>query len=371
MKSFVKCFVSILCLVTLFFVSCKPTVHTNEPADSTENVDTTTPVETKDPVSYTVTYVAKRGTAPNSITVNSDTVLTESQLPVITNDKYIFSGWYDGNKRVEPGKYKVKKDVSLVARWDFDEPLTFEVIYGDADHDLIITNPWTTLKYSKNGGELIPAGTHIPVELGDRLCFYAEGSENTQVSSSKMKFGGAAVCNIYGNFMSLVTYNSSTGEWNPDATSVTEYAFAGLFDCSYIYNHDTKDLYLPAVTLANYCYAGMFDCCYGINRAPALPATTLAEYCYSSMFAGSNVIQGPDLLATTLVKGCYDAMFMCCRRLSYIKCLATDFPEGSSATAGWIVDASQSGTFIKAKGIEAWSRDENGIPANWTVQDAE
>ena len=367
MKSFVKCFVSILCLVTLFFVSCKPTVHTNEPADSTENVDTTTPVETKDPVSYTVTYVAKRGTAPNSITVNSDTVLTESQLPVITNDKYTFSGWYDGNKRVEPGKYKVKKDVSLVARWDFDEPLTFEVIY--AGDGIVICNPWSTLKYSKNGGELIAAESIIPVEEGDIVCLYAERSENT--SKSAMTIGGRAVCYMYGNIMSLVTLNSNTGEWDPDATSVTEFALKNLFNCSYSYNHDTKDLYLPAVTLANSCYAGMFFCCYGINRAPALPATTLAEYCYSSMFAASNVIQGPDLLATTLVKGCYDAMFMSCRRLSYIKCLATDFPEGSSATAGWIVDASQSGTFIKAKGIEAWSRDENGIPSGWTVQDAE
>lgn len=356
MKNILKCFISVFCLITLLFTSCKFSVGKKKTSDS---------------LTYTITYIVHRGTAPQAITVDADTVLSENQLPVVHNDNYNFSGWYDGNKRVEAGKYKVIKDVTLAARWDFDEPLTFEVIYGDADHDLIITNPWTTLKYSKNGGELIPAGTHIPVELGDRLCFYAEGSENTQVSSSKMRFGGAAVCNIYGNFMSLVTYNSSTGEWNPDATSVTEYAFAGLFDCSYIYNHDTKDLYLPAVTLANSCYAGMFFCCYGINRAPALPATTLAEYCYSSMFVASNVIQGPDLLAPTLVKGCYDTMFMSCPYLNYVKCLATDITAGG--TSCWLGGSgfSASGTFIKAPDMENWSRDENGIPSGWTVRDAE
>ena len=351
MKNILKCFISVFCLITLLFTSCKFSVGKKKTSDS---------------LTYTITYIANRGTAPQAITVDADTVLSENQLPVVHNDNYNFSGWYDGNKRVEAGKYIVTKDVTLVARWDFDEPLTFEVIY--AGDGIVISNPWSTLKYSKNGGELIAAESIIPVEEGDIVCLYAERSENT--SKSSMTIGGRAVFYGYGNIMSLVTLNSNTGEWDPDATSVTEFALKYLFNCSNFYNHDTKDLYLPAVTLANYCYAGMFVCCYGINRAPALPATTLAEYCYSSMFIASNVIQSPDLLATTLVKGCYDSMFMSCPHLSYIKCLATDISANS--TSCWLGGAGFSqtpGTFIKAKGIEAWSRDENGIPANWTVQE--
>ena len=362
-----KYFVSVLCLFTLLFASCKVDIGTEKPSEPTENVDTKPNDETPLPVSYTVTYIAKRGTAPQPITVNPNTVLSANQLPAVSNDKYNFSGWYDGNKRVEAGKYIVTKDVTLVARWDFDEPLTFEVIYAG---DIVIKNPWSTLKYSKNGGDLIAVAGNITlnVELGDIICLYSEGSENT-TQSSGMSISGLAVSYIYGNIMSLVSFDRNTGKWNPDATSVTDYAFAGLFNChGGITSHDSKDLYLPATTLGKSCYAAMFSCCNDLYRAPALPAVTLAEYCYSGMFAGSAVRQGPDLLANTLVKGCYEYMFMSCG-LNYIKCLATDFPEGSSATEGWLIGASQSGTFIKAKGIEAWSRDENGIPANWTVQE--
>ena len=354
MKNILKCFISVFCLITLLFTSCKFSVGKKKTSDS---------------LTYTITYIVHRGTAPQAITVDADTVLSENQLPVVNNDNYNFSGWYDGNKRVEPGKYKVTKDVSLVARWDFDEPLTFEVVYAG---NIVIKNPWSTLKYSKNGGDLIAVAGNITlnVELGDIICLYSEGSENT-TQSSGMSISGSAVSYIYGNIMSLVSFDRNTGKWNPDATSVTDYAFASLFYCHRgITSPASKDLYLPATTLGKSCYAAMFNCCTNLNRAPALPAVTLAEYCYSDMFAGSAVRQGPDLLANTLVKGCYEYMFMNCG-LNYIKCLATDFPEGSSATQGWLIRASQSGTFIKAKDFENWSRDTDGIPSGWDIQNAE
>jgi hypothetical protein len=88
----------------------------------------------------------------------------------------------------------------------------------------------------------------------------------------------------------------------------------------------------------------MFDGCSSLTTAPELPATTLAEDCYNYMFTG-------------------------CTSLNYIKCLATDISAGG-CTYNWVRDVASSGTFVKNASMSSWTTGNNGIPTNWTVQDA-
>lgn len=75
------------------------------------------PEQPSEPTSFTVTYVSDFGETPASITVESDSILTEEQLPVLQADGYTFEGWYDGDTKVEPDSYQVVKDISLTAKW--------------------------------------------------------------------------------------------------------------------------------------------------------------------------------------------------------------------------------------------------------------
>ena len=127
---------------------------------------------------------------------------------------------------------------------------------------------------------------------------------------------------------------------------------------------------LPATTLASYCYQGMFSNCTGLTTAPALPATTLAGSCYNSMFERcTSLTTAPELPATTLADWCYNSMFSGCTSLNYIKCLATDI-SATNCTRDWAYNVSSTGTFVKPASMTNWTRGQDGIPYNWTVEDA-
>ena len=175
------------------------------------------------------------------------------------------------------------------------------------------------------------------------------------------------------------------------ANSCYYYMFAGCTSLTTVPSN-----YLPVTTLADYCYQDMFSGCTGLTTAPALPATALTSSCYSSMFAGctslttvptlpataltsscySSMFQGctglttaPDLPATQLIEYCYYRMFSGCTNLNYIKCLATDI-SANGCTSSWVSGVAASGTFVKNAAMSSWTTGNDGIPTNWTVQDA-
>ena len=151
------------------------------------------------------------------------------------------------------------------------------------------------------------------------------------------------------------------------ATTLTPYCYRDMFNgCSGL----TTAPELPATTLADYCYMSMFANCTGLTTAPELPATTLAVLCYSSMFYRCrSLTTAPELPATTLVNSCYSSMFEGCSNLNYIKCLATDV-SATNCTGRWLYSVASRGTFVKASSMMNWSYDYNGIPDNWTIQNA-
>ena len=89
----------------------------------------------------------------------------------------------------------------------------------------------------------------------------------------------------------------------------------------------------------------MFYNCSSLTEAPELPATTLTNYCYNNMFSG-------------------------CNSLNQIKCLAINGINTNSSTFNWVQGVqTNNGTFIKHPNA-SWPSGYNGIPQNWTVQDA-
>ena len=63
-------------------------------------------------------------------------------------------------------------------------------------------------------------------------------------------------------------------------------------------------------------------------------------------------------------------MFQGCTNLNYIKCLATDI-SARYCTDDWVNGVqTTSGTFVKNQSMTSWTTGDNGIPTNWTVQDA-
>ena len=204
-----------------------------------------------------------------------------------------------------------------------EEPLTFKIIsagtivwkaYDDADY-------MTTIEYSTDSGETWTSitaatdGTSFSVNAGDTVQFrgnnatyYFNGIYNT-FSGSTARF------EVEGNIMSLI---------------------------------DSAN-FATATTLASSdTFYSLFNHCTGLISAEnlILPATTLADGCYYGMFGG-------------------------CTNLNYIKCLATDI-SASDCTSNWVYGvASSTGTFVKPSTADWSSKTGNdGIPSNWTVQDA-
>lgn len=179
---------------------------------------------------------------------------------------------------------------------------------------------------------------------------------------------------------------------------------SGAKDCyNYMFNGCSSLIAapeLPATTLSIWCYHNMFSDCTSLTTVPTLPATTLAERCYGYMFSGctslttvpSNMLPAtnlsgaencymgmfedctsltaaPELPATSLEYYCYQYMFRRCTSLNYIKCMATRIKH-SSCTEDWVRRVASSGTFVKNSSMSSWTTGVNGIPNNWTVQNA-
>lgn len=289
---------------------------------------------------------------------------------------------------------------------DLETPLTIEAA---TDAKIRIFCPWSTLKYKINDGSLQTpvvqypgndyAQTSITVAAGDKVSFYANGSENDidndYIQNIKIfdidEDAENTLCYYYGNIMSLLdAENFATKKVIEEAES-----FAYLFADGYIRlkNHATKKLILPATTLSDYCYAGLFEGCESITESPELPATELKTGCYSEMFHSCYALteapelpsetlapgcyyrmfdscksleRAPDLTASLLVTSCYGEMFYNCKILNYVKCLATNI-SAEDCTSEWLSRVAATGTFLKANGV-TWTRDENGIPASWTEE---
>lgn len=164
-----------------------------------------------------------------------------------------------------------------------------------------------------------------------------------------------------------------------DCTSLTRAPEMQVFNigsrsCADMFHGCTNLIYSPSKigggTLAYYCCVSMFSECTNLTTVPELPSTGMAEACYNYMFwKCANITKSPELPATTLATHCYNEMFLGCSKLNYITCLATT-NLNSNYLENWVSGVASTGTFVKNPNASSWTTGVNGIPANWTVQNA-
>jgi hypothetical protein len=130
----------------------------------------------------------------------------------------------------------------------------------------------------------------------------------------------------------------------------------------------TEPLFSGTSTLRKACFQDMFAHCTSLKTVlpGLLPATTLAQDCYRGMFQDTAITSAPDLKVEVLSGvDCYRYMYYGCKKLSSIRCWATNpstqytlnFTGGTLAATG---------AFYK-KGDTSWPTAPNGIPSGWTV----
>lgn len=268
----------------------------------------------------------------------------------------------------ESGTFKYSgSTISNVVSYSLDDGLTWNTLAQQNNSPIIQSGAKIMWK-----GNLTPSDSNIGVYT--------------------VKFTSSGLFDIEGNIMSLLHNDNFRGQ---TSLSGKDSAFGFMFMESKAVN--AENLVLPATTLSNSCYKSMFSYCENLVSAPSvLPATTLSEYCYSRMFSGctsltnasvisattlakfscvrmfencTSLTTAPDLLASTLGStGCCNNMFDGCSSLNYVKCLATS-GMGYHTTYNWLSNVSSSGTFVKASSA-TWERGADGIPTNWTVQNA-
>ena len=343
-----------------------------------------------------------------------------------------FESAYTGDNYNEPWvSYTIENEETRYNKSEreklLETPLTFKIISGGTINWVASVDTYTkTIEYKKNDGEWTEITSNtgssaptISVASGDIVQFRGDNATYHHSSGYHNCFSGATCGFILeGNIMSLI---NSTG-FSTATTLESDFTFVAMFlNCTGLTNASrlilpaitlTQQCYnvmfqgctslttapelpavtmrtscysamfmgctslvaapeLPAATLAYYCYAYMFEGCTGLTTAPSiLPATTLASNCYFHMFYNcANLTSAPELPAATLLDSSYNRMFYGCTNLNYIKCLATDISAGDS-TFYWVNGVASSGIFEKAASMTGWTTGVNGIPNNWTVQDA-
>lgn len=261
-------------------------------------------------------------------------------------------------------------------RWEYVELLPYLTIVSTSDNNTIgwkasNSSLLKTISVSTDSGQTwsnvtssTGGATLATLNNGDRLWIKGTNAAYGDGSNSN-KFTSTGSFDVEGNIMSLIYGGNFSGQ-----TALTQsYTFNSLFNgCNRLVS--AANLILPATTLSVNCYRDMFLNCSSLVAAPELPATTLIEACYQGMFYQcSSLTTAPELPAATLVNNCYTQMFDGCSSLNYVKCLATNISV-SSSTSYWLRNVSSTGTFVKASSMSSWSRGTNGIPSNWSVQDA-
>ena len=271
--------------------------------------------------------------------------------------------------------------MSLVKRWGFYKMKTvgpnafkylFEKCTGLTSAENLVLPATTLATYCYNGMfqncKNLTSAPELPATALAGGCYGYMFRGCTSLTSAPELPATALASNCYYNMFQGCTSLTTAPSRLPAETLADGcygYKFCG---CTKL----TSAPELPATTLASSCYYNMFQGCTSLTTAPELPAVRLAIFCYSYMFMGcTSLTSAPELPATTLTESCYNSMFYGCTNLNYIKCLATNISARESHIS-WVYGVASSGTFVKAAGITeaTWGRGNNGIPTNWTVQNA-
>lgn len=87
-----------------------------------------------DEQTVTLTYHSDHGVTPNTIQVVSGTKLTNKELPELSEDGWIFGGWYADDRWLIKVGYLIEGDLDLYAHWS-EEKQEPEINYYDVTFD--------------------------------------------------------------------------------------------------------------------------------------------------------------------------------------------------------------------------------------------
>ena len=290
---------------------------------------------------------------------------------------------------------------------------------------------WINSWISINGGEWTVPGWdgEVTVQPGDKIRI--KSTVGGPSESPLFTDDGASRYRVYGNIMSMWFGDDFAGRSEQPSSEYFGFqryfeGVTGLVDAgrlvlptmslsgktgayehmfAYCTNLVHGPMVLPATVLENACYRGMFRGCTSLVDAPQLPATALENGCYNSMFMEcTSLVEAPSLPSTDVAKtgcyaymfngctsltqspvlpaltltdgnppspsiyglGSYDCMFSGCTNLSRVVCLAVN--NIVDGTKRWMDGVSPTGTFVKNSQATGWTRDINGIPSYWTVE---
>ena len=205
------------------------------------DVKESTPEPEPEPIYYTVTYTSEHGTVPDAIRVEENTVLSIDQLPVLSEGKLVFKGWFDGEEKAEPDEFKVTKSVTLEAHWAETATVSYKSTFGTVPEsfDSELNEPFIS-------GNLAPIHCSPYTFLG----WYYEKDENNNGTGEQAKNGDpiAADTVLYAKWktatVSFITEHGDTpapitkyaGEKITDeeisSLNETGYTFGGWFNNS-------------------------------------------------------------------------------------------------------------------------------------------
>ncbi len=195
------------------------------PAEITKTSDSTEVPATK----YTVTYSTAQGTAPAQIEVDENTVLTAEQLPELSADGWVFSGWFDGETQAIAGTYVVTKNVTLKAKWTVkveevednsehskyygtysgEYTWTFLSFSGKSTATITVTENSITYYLGGGGGNVIRTPNYWFNDSDGNLVVAVKKSTNTSTSTyiTVENYKNTNLCDLYLTFGSNTKFN--------------------------------------------------------------------------------------------------------------------------------------------------------------------
>ena len=179
---------------------------------------------------YTVTYTTEYAVAPSDVGgLKKGDTLTAEQLPELITDGYTFTGWYNGETKIETG-YTITGDLSLTAKWNVNNDTVYTVEHCQQN---IIDDEYTvTETESKNGA----TGENTSATAKDYAGFTVKSVEQEKIAAD-----GSTVVQIYYDRNTItLTLNLDGGEGDesifgkyeeavttPANPTKTGYTFAG------------------------------------------------------------------------------------------------------------------------------------------------
>lgn len=82
-------------------------------------------------ITYNITYETEYGTAPDSIFLEENSLITANELPKLTATGYRFNYWKLNGLELKPDTYRITSNITLVADWDVGYYLSYETDYVD------------------------------------------------------------------------------------------------------------------------------------------------------------------------------------------------------------------------------------------------